>query len=440
MIDVIIPKKAFLPIYQPLLTSEHDINFLWGGRDAGRSDFVASRLIIDCLTMPKFRGVFIKKTANSIHDAQWQTVKDIVHRWGLQSQFRFKESPLSIECVNGGKFISRGCDDAENIKSIKDPTHVWYEEGNQLDLSDFITVATTLRSNDVQIQQWFCFNPEARGDYEEFWLYKMFFKGKGYTFQSEWVIEIPNEDPVRFTINSTHATYKNNRYCTPQRIAFLEQLAIINPYYYKVYTQGEWGNESTASPFVYTFDRGKHAGANTWQPMLDTYLSFDFNINPITCGVYQHYNDKIKGIESIKLENSNIYKLCEYIKVHYPRGLFWVTGDATGKNSTALVKDNVNYYTVIKNELDLSSAQFKVPSVNPPIVENRMLVNTAFHKADILLDEYKCRHLIFDCENVSVTPEGTIDKGDRKNPKKQADHLDHFRYYLNTFHRSLLKV
>lgn len=445
MIEVDFDRQIVLKKYRHLIESQYDLNFLWGGRDAGRTHFVTQKMLMDCLSLDYFRCVLVKKTANSIHDSQWQSIKDLAEKYGIGHLFTFRESPLSIQCINGNKFIARGCDNAENIKSIKDPTHVWYEEGNQLTQAEFITISTTLRSDRTKIQQWFNFNPESIGPYEDFWLYKNFFEpaykaGKGNTFEHEWVIDLPDNKQAKLTYQATHSTYKDNKHCTPQRIAFLEQLAVIDPYYYRVYTMGLWGNRNTSDPFVYTFKRDKHLGRVVWDKRLETYLSFDFNINPITCGVYQHTDDWIRCIESIKLDNSDIYKLLDYIKMAYAGAMFMVTGDATGNNSTALVRDNANYYTVIKKELDLAQHQMRVPTVNPRLSENRILVNTVFHKANITVDEYNCKHLLFDIENVGVNDLGEVDKGDRNNPKKRSDHLDHMVYYLARFHRAYLKL
>lgn len=241
--------------------------------------------------------------------------------------------------------------------------------------------------------------------------------------------------------NSTHTTYKNNTKVSLQRIAFLERLKDIDPYYYQVYTLGQWGNRNTEDPYCYAFNEQKHVSATRILPErgLELILSFDFNVNPVTCGVYQHRGTNIRCIESIKKENSDIYKILEYIITHYKGYMFLVTGDATGKNTNALVKDGINYYTVIKSKLNLGGAQLRVPTVNPKVSENRVLVNVAFHSANIQADPLMCKDLIFDWKNVSVTEAGEIDKGDRSNPKKRADHLDHFRYYLNAFHKHLLK-
>lgn len=189
----------------------------------------------------------------------------------------------------------------------------------------------------------------------------------------------------------------------------------------------------TLDSWAYCFSAEKHIGTTVLDRTKEVYLSFDFNRNPISCNITQWYNDTIFGIETIKLENSDIYKLCDYILAHYPRCLFMVTGDATGKASTALVQDNVNYYTVIKSKLNLSWSQIKVPTVNPKLEENKVLVNAVLYNYKVVLDGEKCKHLIFDLENVKILPDGSIDKTDRKDPTKQADALDTFRYFINTF-------
>lgn len=119
--------------------------------------------------------------------------------------------------------------------------------------------------------------------------------------------------------------------------------------------------------------------------------------------------------------------------------MFIVTGDATGKASSALVQDNINYYTVIKSKLNLENARIKVATINPSIQENRVLVNSILHNCDVILDTDKCQALHFDLEHAKVLPDGKLDKMDREDPTKQLDALDCFRYYLNTFHRHILK-
>lgn len=192
--------------------------------------------------------------------------------------------------------------------------------------------------------------------------------------------------------------------------------------------------------WAYCYSREKHVGSTTLNRAYEAKLSFDFNRDPITCGVFQDYNDSIFGIEQIKLQNSNIYDLCDYISASYGDCLLVVTGDATGRASSALVKDNINYYTVIKSKLNLSSSQIRVHTVNPSLQENRVLVNSILHNKTVILDKIKCKGLIFDLEHAQVLPDGSMDKTDRKDPTKQLDALDCWRYYCNTFHKHILKL
>lgn len=444
-VNIRISKRVFLDIYKPLINSDYDIELLYGGRDSGKSMFIAQLLVYLCLKETYFRCVLVRKVASTIKESQWQTIKDVVTKWGLQDEFEFIENPLTIRCKNGNRFICRGMDEPGKLKSIANPSHCWAEEVNQMDNHDFITIMTSLRYNDGKVKTWFSFNPEADGDYKEHWLYKTFYSTQSDVyaqFTSTWSINIPNKitsEVVQFRYRSTHSTYHDNKHCRPERKAFLEHVQDLDPYYYMVFTLGRWGNRKNDDPFCYCFSKAKHTGRVIWDKTKETILSFDFNVNPITCGVYQHHAG-IRAIKSIKLKNSDIYKLCDHINGEFPNATFLVTGDATGKNTTALVQDGINFYTVIKNKLNLSMSQLKVPTVNPRVADNRVLVNAAFSQEDVLFDKDDCKELIFDCENVAVNDIGEIDKGNRANPKKRADHLDHFRYYLNTFHKHILKM
>lgn len=441
-----IPKKVFLPCYHHLLNSTADIDFLWGGRDSGKSAHIARQLILDCLRLPYFRCVLVRKVFNTVKDSQWQMIKDVVEEWGLQDLFTFNVSPLEIRCVNGNKFLCRGMDDPGRLKSISNPSHAWGEEINQFGQDDFIILMTSLRYNKGKVKTWASFNPECDGDFEEFWLYKTFFDKQPGSFTSTWTLDLPatpqypEGKKFEYKYQSTHTTYHNNKYCKPERIIFLEQLKHIDPYYYMVFTEGKWGNRKVTDPFCHSFDKKKHERPTVLRKDLELCLSFDFNKNPITCGAFQHEGNKIWSVEAMKLEKSDIYALCDYILSHYSGCLFLVTGDATGQNTSALVQDDINYYTVIKAKLKLGQAQLKVPSVNPKVKENRVLVNAVLYNCDVSMDPEKSKGLIFDCVNVSVNDVGEIEKGDRSNPKKRADHLDNFRYYLNTFHKHVLKT
>ena len=375
--------------------------------------------------------VFCRKVSDTLRDSVFQGLKDIIYDWGLKDEFKVLESQMDITCIrNGNMLISHGLDKPEKLKSISNPTHVLAEEMTEISFKDFAFLQSILRTEKAKTQFWGLFNPEFN-----FW-------GRDYFFSDGENNRIPlGEVPAK-----THdtlifkSTFEDNPFINVSEYkAKLVELSAGDQNYLTVWIDGDWGVETVGDPFCLTFDKAKHVGKTTWQRNLETVLSFDFNVNPITCGVFQHSGNSIWGIECIKLANSNIYAICEQVKLKYPGAFFIVTGDATGRNTSALVRDDLNYYTIIKSELSLSNAQLKVGTINPIIKENRVLVNSAFQKLDITLDPVMCKDLIFDLTYVSVDDIGNIDKGDRNNPKKRADMLDLWRYYLNAFHKSILK-
>lgn len=210
--------------------------------------------------------------------------------------------------------------------------------------------------------------------------------------------------------------------------------------YQKQFIEGDWTNfDEKDNRFAYCYNRAKHVGKTELNKQFEVYLSFDFNHDPISCSVWQHYGNWIYCIEVIKLGNSNIYDLCDYIQAKYGGCMFIITGDATGRATTALVRDNLNYYTVIKAKFNLMQSQLKVGTINPTLEENRVLVNYILHNANFVVDKERCAGLIYDFENARVLPDGSLDKTNRNDPTKQLDALDTCRYYLNTFHKHLLK-
>ena len=441
-INITIDADVFLPCYHHLLDSDADIDFLWGGRDSGKSDFIAGKLLLDCLTQSYFRCIMIRKVGDTIRDSQWQTLLDVAERWGIDHLFDFYTHPLEIRCHNGNKFIARGCDKPAKLKSISNPTTVWFEEGNQLTKEDVIIIQTTLRSNAVKVKQYFSFNPEADGEYTQHWLWAYFkdYVPKGqYTFSGSLDTTLPNGKVHSLRYTSTHTTYHDNPFCTSERQAMLENLKIIDPYYYDVFVKGLWGNKSNDRPFILSYKPEVHDGKPVLNQQETVYLSFDFNKNPMCCSVIQHYDGKVYVIRTIKIPNSDIYEMCDYIKALYPDATFLVTGDASGRNKSALARDAVNYYTVIMQKLGLTPQHIKVPKANPSLEKNRMLVNAVLANYPVEIHTEDAAALLFDFRNARCRSDGTLEKGDRDDETQQLDPLDTWRYFCNMFMRDYVR-
>jgi hypothetical protein len=320
-----------------------------------------------------------------------------------------------IELVGGGIIDFWSLDSPDSPRGRKYKRVVVDEAAMVLRLKEAWTRAIRPTLTDYKGDAWFLSTPRGKNNY----FYDLFLNEGNFKDWKSW------QKPT-----------VSNKYIDPEEVEEarlqLDPLTFAQEYLASFITDNN-------NAYCYTFDPKKHIGKTELNPSYEVKLSFDFNRDPITCLVAQDYGGFIYGIESIKLSSSNIYQLCDYIKIKYGNTILIVTGDATGRNSTALVKDNLNYYKVIKTELNLSNGQMRQPVSNPSIEENRVLVNSIFHHYNILLDPERCKPLIFDLEYAAVLPDGSLDKTDRTDPTKQLDQLDCLRYYLNTFFKWVLK-
>ena len=444
MINVNFDLEIFVPKFFPLIENRDRYLILLGGRGGGKSIFAAQKLIYRCLKDKYFRYILLRKTYESIKDSQYQTIKDLVFEYGLEKLFTFKTSPLRIECINGNSFIAKGLDKPEKTKSIKDPTGIWYEEGNEITEEDFITSTTSIRTTKAEyIQEIFTFNPESpEADYRDFWIYKRWFKNsKEKSFSSDIEIKLPNGEIINSTYTVLHSTYKDNlSNLTKEYVAELEGLKDFNYYYYLVFVEGEWGNEEIKAPFAFSFDRDKHVGVTTWNAELETYLSFDFNKEPLTCLVGQKpVMNTLHLIENIFVNNLDIDELCNRIVAKYPNALFIITGDQTGETETA-IKKGLTYYRLIKQNLRLTDGQIKLPGKNPTHQKSRLETNIVLNKCNVIFDEENCKETINDLIVVEYDSENRkIIKDNRSKEEQRADFLDCFRYLCHTFMRDELK-
>ncbi len=238
-------------------------------------------------------------------------------------------------------------------------------------------------------------------------------------------------EPYRMFIQSL---VTDNAHISPLYIENLKKLDEVSR---ERLLKGNWDYLDITDLWSFSFRHHKHVGKCTLNPSETVYLSFDFNRNPIVCSVYQHYNNTIYCLEVIDIDDSTIYRLCDEILQRYPGCFFVVTGDVSGKSLTTM--SQLSNFDVIKISLNLSRGQMQYSGANPPLAESRQLVNAMLEQYNIIIDEDKCKPLIYDLMNVKSDKEGRPVKNDRKDPSQRADCLDTFRYYLNRFFRDYLK-
>ena len=195
--------------------------------------------------------------------------------------------------------------------------------------------------------------------------------------------------------------------------------------------------DANEQPFLYSFSEKKHVSNSFgFDESLPLWLSFDFNVSPMTCSVAQRIDeDTLRIVKTIELDNASIHSMCDYIKSKYANYYWMTTGDASGKNRSGTSRGNQSYWQIIKKELSLGDAQIKVRSKNLDHETSKIICNSVLEYKDIIIHK-DCSILIDDCIFASTDENGKL----IKTPDRGLHHFDNFRYLLDASFPNILKL
>lgn len=191
-------------------------------------------------------------------------------------------------------------------------------------------------------------------------------------------------------------------------------------------------------PFLYSFDQKKHViGEYIPNPHLPIIFSMDFNKDPMTCLVAQQVDiHTVYAFAEIDMPDGSTPEVCDQLKADYVRWMYnmQVTGDATGRNRSALIRGNLNHYRVIKDVLELNDDDIRVPLQNLAHSDSRVLCNSVLKNAKFYVTA-NCRRTIKDIEMAMVDGEGEL----IKNQTYPCHHLDTLRYLIHCTYPDFIK-
>lgn len=80
--------------------------------------------------------------------------------------------------------------------------------------------------------------------------------------------------------------------------------------------------------------------------------------------------------DEIEMNSGSTPEVCEEIRKKYSRWAFNtdITGDATGRNRSAMTRSNLNHYRIIRDELQLKERNILVTKSNPALKDSRILM------------------------------------------------------------------
>lgn len=281
-------------IYYQLYNSDKKYNLMRGGRGSAKSYETSGKLpivLISCL--PFCRILVIRQIEQRHITSTYQEMLDYIDFWKLRSEFKITLRPLRIEHLETGNYILfRGMDKPDSVKSIKDVTHVIWEEAFEIkDWKGVKTIDKSVRTPKLKIgsphRHYFTFNP----DNTNHWLYEVFYdeseeKKRQYRYFRENALYM-------------HTTYKDNKFLPEAFIELIEADKDADPERFLVDGLGQWGRLRETGLFYRQFDYVKIVEEGLKDRVYDSkaplHITFDFNVYPyISLAISQLHYDAIE--------------------------------------------------------------------------------------------------------------------------------------------------
>jgi hypothetical protein len=140
--------------------------------------------------------------------------------------------------------------------------------------------------------------------------------------------------------------------------------------------------------------------------------------------------------DEVEMNNGSTPEVCDLINTKFRqwKGNIDITGDATGRNRSALTRGNLNHYRIIKEQLELLDRYIRVPKTNPAIKDSRVLCNSVLQNASLYITE-NCTRLINDLHAANVDADGEL----VKNQQIGLHLFDGFRYLVHMVYPDFIK-
>lgn len=429
--NLVVPKVA------KAVLSDSKITFIYGWRDGGKSTSAFIPLIYRCLIDKHFRFAHCRANYNELARSTFQTIKDCIKAMRLEKYFHITKDGFQIinKANPNNFFFGASADQPDKIRSTANLSGFIVDEAHDITELHFASLIGTMRENKelaTPTKAIFLFNNDKVS--KNSFLYQSFFDEKSPMYNEvERVMVSHLDNPF---IDQVETERK------------LMMVALNDRNRYESLVRGEFIREYNKNPFFYAFDKQKHIAKAelSWNPQLPLYLSFDFNIDPMTCIVAQLVPCQFIAIlKAYKIHNCTLKELTRRIKSDFPNAVYRVTADpAGGARSAGYDSVNTTMHSIIRRELNIGFNQMDKPMLNftrkDAWTELRIFLNAILqnHPNFIICPTF-AKDLIQDIE-LATTTEGEDKLYKTSGNTEYGMHLvDGFIYLLTTYLNNYVK-
>ena len=367
-----------------------DIALYQGGYGSGKT-FCGSLLgILFCLKYPGVTGLVGAQTYTLLRDTTLKQYFEHLDNMGFVEgyHYEYQKSEEILKFKNGSEILFRHLQEPNKLKSLN-LAFVELEEMSDTPESTFKMLISRLRQN---------IKPEWK---ENGFKYRLF----GHTNPESskgWIYKyFVEEKPDNYRLIQAPTT--QNKFLEPDYVESMKEL--YDEEYYRINVLGEFG-DYTSGLVVKNFSNENIAGLH-YQPDLPLHLTFDFNVDPMSCILAHVAGGKVFYFDEFILENTTTQGTMEEVLKKYPahKSEIIVNGDASGDNRST--QSEVSNYVIIRNALKRhypnNKIKFDLRPYNPPI-KNRIASFNAMvcnHNGErkILIDK-RCKWLLYNIYNL----------------------------------------
>lgn len=367
-----------------------DIALYQGGYGSGKT-FCGSLLgILFCLKYPGVTGLVGAQTYTLLRDTTLKQYFEHLDNMGFRAGYHYdyQKSEEILKFKNGSEILFRHLQEPNKLKSLN-LAFVELEEMSDTPESTFKMLISRLRQNikpewrknGFKYRLFGHTNPES----SKGWIYKYFVEEKTDNYR---LIQAPTTQ---------------NKFLEPDYVESMKEL--YDEEYYRINVLGEFG-DYTSGLVVKNFSQDNIKELH-YQPDLPLHLTFDFNVDPMSCILAHVDNGKVFYFDEFILENATTQSTMEEVLKKYPahKTDIIINGDASGDNRST--QSEISNYVIIRNALKRhypnNKIRFDLRPYNPPI-KNRIASFNAMirnHNGErkIFIDK-RCKWLLYNIYNL----------------------------------------